>query len=671
MSQTELASAPTAAVPHTDLANAIRALSMDAVEAAKSGHPGMPMGMADIATVLAGQFLKFDPAAPDWPDRDRLVISNGHGSMLLYSLLYLTGYADMTIDQIRNFRQLGSITAGHPELGHATGVETTTGPLGQGLGNAVGLALGEAMLAARFGGDLVDHHTYVLLGDGCLMEGISQEAISLAGHLKLGKLIGLYDDNHISIDGDTALAWSDDVPARFTACGWHTLAIDGHDPDQIAAAITAAKADPRPSLIACRTTIGFGAPKKAGTAAAHGAPLGADEIAATRAALGWSHPPFTVPDAILDAWRAIGARGQATRTAWEARLAATPDATRQAWQAAHQRPTAEALAATLSAHCTQVIADAPKWATRKASQEALNRFAPVLPQLVGGSADLSGSNLTKFADAQVVTGDDYTGRYLHFGVREHGMAAALNGLALHGGFIGYGGTFFCFTDYARPSIRLSALMGLGVVYVMTHDSIGQGEDGPTHQPIEHLASLRAMPNLNLMRPADAVETAECWAVALTNGRTPSVLVLSRQGLPTLRTGAYDENLSARGAYVLAEADGPRAVTLLATGSEVEVAMAARAVLADRGVAAAVVSMPCWEVFEAQDPAYRAAVLGTAPRVAVEAASPFGWTRYVAEEADVVGMTSFGASAPGPALYTHFGLTGDAVADRAQAVIARG
>ena len=663
--------ATTPGVAHADLANAIRALSMDAVEAAKSGHPGMPMGMADIAVVLADRFLRFDPAAPDWPDRDRLVISNGHGSMLLYSLLHLTGYADMTIDQVRSFRQLGSITAGHPEYGHAAGIETTTGPLGQGLANAVGMALAERMLAARFGDDLVDHHTYVLLGDGCLMEGISQEALSLAGHLRLGKLICLYDDNHISIDGDTALAYSDDAVARARACGWHALAIDGHDPAAIAAAIAESKAEARPSLIACRTTIGFGAPKKAGTAAAHGAPLGSEEIAGTRAALNWPHPPFHVPDDILAAWRTIGARGRAAREAWEARLAAAPEATRTAWVAAHRRPSAADLAGPLAAHCAKVLDEAPKWATRKASQEALAAFADAVPHLVGGSADLSGSNLTKFAGAQVVTADDFSGRYLHFGVREHGMAAALNGLTLHGGFIGYGGTFLCFTDYARPSIRLSALMGVGVVYVMTHDSIGQGEDGPTHQPIEHLASLRAMPNLRVLRPADPVETAECWALALAEAGRPSVLVLTRQGVPTLRRAPFTDNRSARGAYVLAEADGNRAVTLLATGSEVQIALEARDLLAGRGVAAAVVSMPCWELFEEQEDGYRAAVLGTAPRVAVEAAAPFGWTRYVAREADVVGMTTFGASAPGGALYPHFGLTAEAVADRAQAVIAGG
>ncbi|MCA8908137.1 MAG: transketolase, partial [Rhodospirillaceae bacterium] len=595
----------------------------------------------------------------------------GHGSMLLYSLLYLTGYPDMTLEQVMNFRQLGSITAGHPEYGHAAGVETTTGPLGQGIATAVGMALAERMLAARFGPDLVDHHTYVLLGDGCLMEGISQEALSLAGHLKLGKLICLYDDNHISIDGATSLTSSDDAMMRAQASGWHALAVDGHDPEAVADAITAAQANPRPSLICCRTTIGFGAPHKAGTAGVHGAPLGADEIAATREALGWPYPPFEVPEPILATWRGFGERGRAVREAWDARLAATAEATRAAWSACHARPSAADLAPTLEAFCTKAIADAPKWATRKASQEAIGAFAAAVPQLVGGSADLTGSNLTRFPEAQVINAGDFAGRYLHFGVREHGMAAALNGLTLHGGFIGYGGTFLCFTDYARPAIRLSALMGLGVVYVMTHDSIGQGEDGPTHQPIEHLASLRAMPNLLLMRPADAVETAECWAVALADGGRPAVLVLSRQNLPTLRSGPYGENLSARGAYVLAEAEGERAVTILATGSEVEIALAAKAKLAERGVAAAVVSMPCWELLEEQDEAYRAAVLGTAPRVAVEAASPFGWTRYVAREADVVGMPGFGASAPGPDLYQHFGITADAVADRAQAVIARG
>ena len=655
---------------HIEMANAIRVLAMDAVEQAKSGHPGMPMGMADIATVLYRSFLKFDPVDPHWPDRDRVVVSNGHGSMLLYALLHLTGSAEMTMAELQRFRQLESLTPGHPEYGHTAGVETTTGPLGQGLGNAVGMALAERMLAARFGTDLVDHFTYVLLGDGCLMEGISQEAISLAGHLRLNKLIALYDDNDISIDGPTSLAFSDDVVGRFEASGWRAERIDGHDPTAIEAAIARARASDRPSLIACKTVIGFGAPKKGGTAAAHGAPLGGEEIAAVRERLGWPHAPFTLPATVVDAWRAVGQAGADTRAAWEARLEAAAPETREAWFAALRREAPEALSAALVAHKKQLVAETPKWATRKASQEAIGAFAAVVPNLVGGSADLTGSNLTKAGGAQVVSADDYTGTYLHFGVREHGMAAALNGIALHGGFIPFGGTFLCFTDYARPSIRLSALMGVGVVYVMTHDSIGQGEDGPTHQPIEHLASLRAMPNINVFRPADAIETAECWALALSSPTTPSILVLTRQGLSMVRSDADDANLCARGAYVLAEAEGTRAVTLLATGSEVEIAVAARAQLAEAGVPAAVVSMPCWELFEAQDPAYRTAVLGTAPRVAVEAASPFGWTRYVEREDDVVGLTGFGASAPGGALYKHFGITAEAVVDRARTVMAR-
>ena len=655
---------------HGDMANAIRALAMDAVEQAKSGHPGMPMGMADIATVLYRRHFKFDPKAPDWPDRDRLVLSNGHGSMLLYALLYLTGYPKMTLDQLKRFRQLGSITAGHPEYGHAPGIETTTGPLGQGIATAVGMALAERMLNARFGDDLVDHHTYVFLGDGCLMEGVSQEAISLAGHLRLSRLICLFDDNSVSIDGPTSLATSDDAVARFAASGWKAWQIDGHDPAQIDAAIIEAKASDRPCLIACRTTIGYGAPKKGGTAAAHGAPLGAEEIAATRAALGWAHGPFEVPETLLEAWRSLGARGADARADWTKRLDAQDALTRSAWDAGQSLTLPAAAAQALADHKRKLAEEQPKWASRKSSQEALNVFAPAVPFLIGGSADLTGSNLTKPADAAVVTAEDFTGRYLHFGVREHGMAAALNGIALHGGFIPYGGTFFCFTDYARPSIRLSALMGVQAIYVMTHDSIGQGEDGPTHQPIEHLASLRAMPGLLLMRPADAVETAECWHLALQATTQPSVIVLSRQGMPTLRTIYRDDNPCARGAYVLAEADGPRQVTLLASGSEVSTAIDARAKLAEQGIQAAVVSMPCWELFEDQDDAYRAAVLGEAPRVAVEAAGAFGWTRYLDRESDVVGMTGFGASAPGPDLYEHFGITATAVAERAQAAIAR-
>ncbi len=650
---------------HAQLANAIRALSMDAVQAANSGHPGAPMGMADMATVLYTRHLKFDAANPDWPDRDRFVLSNGHASMLLYSLLYLTGSPDMTIDEIKNFRQLGSRTPGHPEYGHAAGVETTTGPLGQGIGNAVGMALAERLMNARYGDDIVDHHTYVFAGDGCLMEGISHEAISLAGHLNLSRLIVLFDDNDISIDGGTDLSVSDDQLGRFAASGWDVARIDGHDPAAIDAALTAAKASDKPSLIACRTIIGYGSPNKQGTSATHGAPLGDDEIAATRAQLGWNHAPFEVPADILDEWRAAGARGQADRAAWTERHDALPADRRQAFDNAVAGTLPDEFDATVNAYKKQLSADAPKWATRKSSQEALEVITPLVETMIGGSAALTGSNNTKTACMDPVQAGAFDGRYMYYGVREHGMAAAMNGMALHGGFIPYSGTFLTFTDYCRPSIRLSALMGLRVIYVMTHDSIGLGEDGPTHQPIEHVASLRAMPNVNVYRPADAVETAECWALALQSTGTPSVLALTRQGLPTVRNEHTDDNLSARGAYVLAPSDGERAATILATGSEVEIAMAARDALQADGIPTAVVSMPCWELFDAQDAAYQAETLGAddCVRVAVEAGVTFGWSRYGVAEADVVGMRSFGASAPAPEVYAHFGITAEAVAAR--------
>jgi transketolase len=654
-------------VSHNDMANAIRALAMDAVEAAKCGHPGMPMGMADVATVLFAKFLKIDPAAPDWPDRDRFVLSAGHGSMLQYALHYLMGYADMDIDQIRAFRQFGSRTAGHPEFGHALGIETTTGPLGQGIATAVGMALAERLMNARYGDDLVDHHTYVIAGDGCLMEGVSHEAIDLAGHLGLSKLVVLWDDNRISIDGPTSLATSMDQLGRFKAAGWLTLAIDGHDPSAIAQALAEARAETsRPTMIACRTTIGFGAPTRAGTSKAHGEALGAVEIAGAREALGWPSPPFVIPEPILTAWRAAGARGAADRQDWQSRLAASPEGaafTRQA----HTELSPE-VADRLNAFKAELSATAPKIATRKASEMALGVINAATNLTLGGSADLTHSNFTITAGMGPVTPTDFTGRYVHYGIREHGMAAAMNGIALHGGFIPYGGTFMTFTDYARGAMRLSALMGIRVIYVMTHDSIGLGEDGPTHQPIEHLAMLRATPNMDVFRPADAVETAECWLAALESLHTPSVLSLSRQNLPTLRTTPEAENLSAKGAYVLREADGPRAVTLLATGSEVEIAVKAAELLAAEGVAAAVVSMPCWERFEAQDEAYRATVLGAAPRVAVEAAARLGWDRWIGERGAFIGMTGFGASAPAPRLYEHFGITAEAVATAAKALI---
>jgi len=643
------------------MANAIRFLAMDAVQKAKSGHPGMPMGMADIATVLFSRFLKFDPSDPNWPDRDRFVLSNGHGSMLLYALLYLTGYPGMDIEQIRNFRQLGSHTPGHPEYRHAPGIETTTGPLGQGLANAVGMALAERMLAARLGDDIVDHYTYVFAGDGCLMEGVSHEAISLAGHLRLGKLIVLFDDNHISIDGETALTSHDDQGARFRACGWDVQFVDGHDPEAVALAIAAARETPEPSLIACRTVIGYGAPNKQGSESTHGNPLGDAEIAATRKALGWTSEPFVVPEPILAAWRATGAPGKAAHEAWSGRLKALPADKQGDFERTLSGELPEGWEAAILDLKRQTIADAPNIATREASKKTLDTLAPVIPMLVGGSADLTGSNLTLADGMLPVSCEDYGGRYVYYGVREHGMAAIMNGLALHGGFIPYGGTFLVFTDYCRPSIRLSALMGQRVIYVMTHDSIGLGEDGPTHQPVEHLASLRAIPNLNVFRPCDAVETAECWALALESTGAPSLLALTRQKVPTLRSEHTDDNLCRRGGYVLAEADGARQVTLIATGSEVELAIAAREKLERQGIAAAVVSMPCFELFDRQDEAYREAVLGPGTiRVAVEAACRFGWDRYLGDDGEFIGMTEFGASAPAPVLYEHFGITPDAI-----------
>ncbi len=658
--------AVTTSADHNQLANAIRALSMDAVQRANSGHPGAPMGMADMATVLFTRHLKFDAGNPDWPDRDRFILSNGHASMLLYSLLYLSGSPDMTIDELKNFRQLGSRTPGHPEYGHAAGVETTTGPLGQGIANAVGFALAERMMNARYGNDLVDHHTYVFAGDGCLMEGISHEAISMAGHLKLGRLIVLFDDNDISIDGSTDLSVSDDQLARFAASNWDVTRIDGHDPEAIDKAITNAKASDKPSLIACRTVIGYGAPTKQGTSATHGAPLGDDEIAGTRAALGWSHAPFEIPDDVLNAWRSAGSRGSAAREAWEGRLANA--GSREAFNAANSGALPANFEDVLNSYKKQLSNDAPKWATRVSSQKALDEFAAVVETMIGGSADLTGSNNTKAACMDPVSPEDYSGRYIYYGVREHGMAAAMNGMALHGGLIPYSGTFLTFADYCRPSIRLSALMGLRVIYVMTHDSIGLGEDGPTHQPVEHVASLRAMPNVNVFRPADAVETAECWALALQNEGTPSVLALTRQGLPTVRLDHTEENLSGRGAYVLRKADGPRAATILATGSEVEIALEAREALQADGVPTAVVSMPCWELFDAQDAAYRAQTLGDGVRVSIEAGVTFGWARYGVDEANIVGMPGFGASAPAPEVYKHFGITAEAVVERVKSTI---
>ncbi|WP_322097200.1 transketolase [Pelagibius sp. Alg239-R121] len=659
-------SEPKLAASHKDMANAIRALSMDAVQRANSGHPGMPMGMADVATVLYTQFLKFDPARPDWPDRDRFVLSAGHGSMLLYSLLHLTGYPEMTLEQLKNFRQLGSLTAGHPEVGHAPGIETTTGPLGQGLANAVGMALAERLLNARFGDAAVDHHTYVIAGDGCLMEGISHEAISLAGHLGLSKLILLFDDNSITIDGPTSLSVSDDQAKRFEACGWDCRSVDGHDPAAVAAAIEAAKASDKPSMIACKTSIGYGSPNKAGKNSAHGAPLGEDEIAATREALGWPHAAFEIPDDVMASWRATGAAGAEASSAWDERIAGLDSADRSEFE---RRVAGELPADWRNSFATykQKLADEqPKLATRVSSQKALDVLAEVIPELIGGSADLTGSNNTKAAGQKPVTRDDYSGGYLYYGIREHGMAAAMNGMALHGGVLPYGGTFLVFTDYCRPSIRLSALMKQGVVYVMTHDSIGLGEDGPTHQPIEHLAALRAIPNLNVFRPADAIETAECWELAIQNRESPSVIALTRQGLPTVRKDV-SENLSGYGAYILSEAKDERQVTLVASGSEIEIALKAQEMLTAEGISSAVVSIPCWELFADQSQHYRDEVLGPGSlRVGIEAALPFGWERWIGPFDAFVGMQGFGASAPAKDLFAHFKITPEAVVENVKA-----
>ncbi|HSK39165.1 MAG TPA: transketolase [Arenibaculum sp.] len=648
------------AVSHEQKANAIRVLAMDAVETAKSGHPGMPMGMADVATVLFGKFLKFDPQDPTWPDRDRFVLSAGHGSMLLYAILHLTGYPGMTMDELRRFRQIGSLTPGHPEVMQSHGIETTTGPLGQGFSTSVGLALAERILNARFGNDLVDHYTYVIASDGDLMEGISHEAASLAGHLGLGKLIVLWDDNKISIDGPTSLSFTDDTPARFRAYGWDVREIDGHNPQQIATAIEYARTTDAPSLIACRTIIGYGAPTKGGTHHCHGSPLGSDEIDAARLKLGWSDKPFVIPETVEKAWRGFARRGAAERAEWTERLAGCDKAVRGTFQAAIEGRLPAGFAAAVEEFKRKISAERPKLATRVASGNVLDMLVALVPELTGGSADLSPSNNTRVKNTPTVTRENYGGRYIHYGVREHGMAACMNGLALHGGLIPYGGTFLQFSDYARPAIRLAALMRQRVVFVMTHDSIGLGEDGPTHQPVEHVAALRAIPNLLVFRPADAVETAECWQLALESRDRPSLLALTRQNLPTLRTEHTAENLSARGAYVALPAEGERRVTLFATGSEVSIAAEARERLQAEGIGTAVVSMPSWELFEEQDEAYQAEVIGEGTvRVAVEALVRLGWDRYIGRDGGFVGMKGYGESGPYQKLYEHFGITADA------------
>ena len=647
------------------MANAIRALAMDGVENAKSGHPGMPMGMADAATALFAEHLKFDAAAPDWPDRDRFVLSAGHGSMLLYALGFLLGYKGMTLEELKNFRQLGSKTAGHPEYGHAPAVETTTGPLGQGLANAVGMALAEAHLSARFGDDVVNHHTYVIAGDGCLMEGVSQEAIAFAGHLKLRKLIVLWDDNNISIDGPVSLSDSTDQLARFAASGWAACRVDGHDPAAVSAAIEQAKSSDKPTLIACKTVIGYGAPKKQGTSATHGSPLGAEEIEGARKALDWPHAPFEIPEALLAKWRGAGARGRDARAAWEKRVSASDHC--EAFKTAMAGDYAGALTKAMAAYKKSLVEAPQKLATRKASELALGVVNEVIAETIGGSADLTGSNNTKTKNQAPLTAQNYAGRYIYYGVREHGMAAAMNGMALHGGVVPYGGTFLVFTDYCRPSIRLAALMGLRVVYVMTHDSIGLGEDGPTHQPVEHLAALRAIPNLNVYRPCDGVETAECWEMALKTIATPSVIALTRQNLEQARLKQSDENLSAKGAYIVAGKDAED-VTLIASGSEVSLALAARDMLTKDGINARVVSAPCFELFAMQPDSYRRQVLGKAPRIGVEAAIRQSWDLFLRRKDGFVGMIGFGASAPAEKLFEHFGITPAAVAAEAKRLI---
>ncbi|WP_303854166.1 transketolase [Bartonella apis] len=648
------------------MANAIRFLSIDAIEKANSGHPGLPMGAADIATVLYTKFLAHDPKKPNWPNRDRFVLSAGHGSMLLYSAMYLSGYEDVTIDEIKNFRQLGAKTAGHPEYRHINGVETTTGPLGQGIANAVGMALGERIMNARWG-DLVDHYTYALVGDGCLMEGISQEAIAFAGHMKLNKLIVFWDNNHISIDGAIAISDNTDQCARFEACQWNTIKVDGHDQDAIAKAIEKAKTSDKPTLISCRTTIGFGSPHKAGTNKAHGSPLGKEEVAETRKALGWESEPFVVPAEILDNWRLAGLNAAKKRQEWDKKFEALDPQKRAEFERLMRGDLPGNFDSVISDYKKKLAADQPKVATRVASQMALEVINGAVNETIGGSADLTGSNNTRTSQTNDITPDDFSGRYIHYGIREHAMGAIMNGLSLYGGIIPYSGTFLCFSDYARPAMRLSSLMGIRVIYVMTHDSIGLGEDGPTHQPVEHLASLRAIPNHLVFRPADVVETAECWQLALKSKTTPSTLALTRQGLPTLRKNYEEDNLCALGAYELMTASDEAKVTIFASGSEVEIAVKARETLENKGIPTRVVSVPCFELFERQVESYRTALIGTAPvKIAIEAAIRQGWDRFIGSDGLFIGMHGFGASGPISALYQHFGITPEAVVAAAEA-----
>jgi transketolase len=654
------------------MANAIRALAMDAVEKANSGHPGLPMGTADIATVLFTQFLKFDARDPKWADRDRFVLSAGHGSMLLYALLYLTGNESMTIDEIKNFRQLGSLTPGHPENFITPGIEMTTGPLGQGISTAVGMALAERHLAAEFGGDIVDHYTYVLASDGDLMEGISQEAIALAGHLKLNKMIVLFDDNGISIDGAISLSDSVDQVKRFEAAGWAACRIDGHDHDAIADAIARAQTSDRPTLIACKTTIAYGAPTKAGTSKSHGSPLGAEEIAGTRKQLGWDAPPFEIPADILEAWRAAGSRGAVAGAEWDKKFAAKDATLRAEFKRRMQGDLPVKALTDAIAKMKASLAEAPKdIATRTASERALEVLIPAVPEMIGGSADLTGSNNTRIKDMVAISANNYGGRYVNYGIREHGMAAAMNGMALHGGIIPYSGTFLVFSDYLRPSLRLAALMGERVIHVLTHDSIGLGEDGPTHQPVEHLAALRAIPNLNVFRPCDTVETLECWQLALEAKDRPSVLALTRQNLPQLRRSNDTENRCAAGAYEISKADGEAKVSIFASGSEVSLAVEAQKLLAGRGIATRVVSVPCMDLFLEAPEAVRAALIGNAPvKIGVEAAIRQGWDAIIGSDGIFVGMSGFGASAPYKELYNHFGITAEAITTAAEGRLKR-
>ncbi|MET3598732.1 transketolase [Martelella mangrovi] len=647
---------------HNRMANAIRFLSMDAVQKANSGHPGLPMGAADVATVLFTRFMRFDPKNPNWPNRDRFVLSAGHGSMLLYSLLYLLGYEDMTLEDLKNFRQLGSKTAGHPEYGHASGIETTTGPLGQGIANAVGMAIAERKLADEFGGELMDHYTYALCGDGCLMEGISQEAITLAGHLKLSKLILFWDNNSITIDGAVSLADSTDQHARFRAANWHTIDIDGHNPDEVAAAIEEAQKSDKPTMIACKTTIGYGAPKKAGTNKAHGSPLGDEEIAETRKALGWEYAPFELPEDILDAWRVAGLRSTKTRVEWEERLKGTKTEIKAEFNRRFAGELPGSFDRTVQKYKQQLADEKPTLASRKSSQNALEVINGAIPETIGGSADLTGSNNTNTSQTPSITPDDFSGRFIHWGIREHAMAAAMNGIALHGGLIPYSGGFLIFSDYCRTSVRLAALMGIRVIHVWTHDSIGVGEDGPTHEPVEQMASLRAIPGLQMFRPADAMETAECWQLALESAHAPSGIALTRQNLPAVRLDYNEKNLCATGAYDLIPANEAE-VTIFASGSEVGLAVEAQKTLDGKGISTRVVSVPCMELFFEQPEDYQKAIIGNSPiKVGVEAAIRMGWDSFIGTDGIFIGMDGYGASGKGADLFKHFGITAEAIVE---------